>query len=491
MLGLWGAQIFFAARGLDYDGEIYPVVWIAGFAALSFNTSFIFCETVFLLLLPGRCLPEARSAEGKTAVLWCLKDEKDGLVERITYSVTGNSRSNIEFWILSDSDPDGEGREQEMVEKVARKTGVPINYRRRDQRKERKQGNIKEWLAGRRGKYEYLFVCDADSIIPPDAVQKLLRKAEYPGNRDIAIFQAAIHITHAKTLFAEMQRTGQSIAQKLYFPAQQKVFGKSISFGHNCLVRAGDLYRTKIPEGIMSHDIWETALLDRAGKRTVFCEDVVTFDEAPANYLELRRRDRRWAKGTLQAWPLIFLKGISFESRFLAFYSIYLYLCQPLLLAWMLAGFIAEAVYEKPLFASTVYPGSVFVFSLGVICLHKFAVAKSLRDGSLIVKEIAFSTLISLNNVLYQSVDIISLLFERHLCWRPMAKDPFARITWGECAETLWGGCLFGAALFYLGAKGAPSSLILTFPFLMSFVLSIPCVYWTGRVSVRRDEGGG
>ncbi len=38
--------------------------------------------------------------------------------------------------------------------------------------------------------YVYLYVCDADGMIPKGTLLKLLRKAEHPDNRDIAIFQA-------------------------------------------------------------------------------------------------------------------------------------------------------------------------------------------------------------------------------------------------------------------------------------------------------------
>lgn len=483
---LQAAQIFLVARELNFDAGLYALVWLAGFGFFSFNTSFLFWETVFFLILRNRIFPSAEKTDARTAVLWCLKNEKDGICERVAYAVSGNRHRDIDFWILSDSDEMLEGSEREIFSGVSSRTGVPIYYRRREKRIERKQGNIKEWLLEHHTDYRYFFVCDADSIIPPGAVRCLIEMAEHPRNKDIAIFQASIDIAHAKTLFARLQAVGQAIAQRFYFPVQQRIFGKAICFGHNCLIRTGDFLRVRLPEGILSHDIWETALLDRLGKRTVFCEDVVTFDEAPPNYLESRRRDKRWAKGTLGAWPLLFLEGIPIESRFFVFYSIFLYLCQPFFLFWLLSGFVREFFFSMPLFVSFRCSVGVFMFSIGVVFLHKFAAVRKTRDMFSVAGEIALSTILSLNNVFYQSLDLFGLVFEKRLGWKPMKKDPFLKIKFAECFRSLWSGSLTGAALFCLGLKGAPGWFVPSAPFLLSFILAIPCVYLSGK----RSKGG-
>jgi len=480
-------QVLLVARELNFDAGLYAFLWLAGFGFFSFNTSFLFWETVFFLILPEEKFHSVKESRAKAAVIWCLKNERDGICERVAYAVSGNRDQNIDFWILSDSDAAFEDPEREVFAEVSRRTGVPIYYRRREKRIERKQGNIKEWLWEHRTVYRYFFVCDADSIIPPGTVLRLIEKAEHPENKTVAIFQASIDITHAKTLFARLQAAGQAIAQRFYFPAQQRIFGKAVCFGHNCLIRVDDFLRIKLPEGVLSHDIWETALLDRLGKRTVFCGEVATFDEAPSNYLELRRRDRRWAKGTFGAWPLLFLKGIPVESRFLAFYSMYLYLCQPLFLFWMLSGFFWEFFFVSPLFAFPGNSGSVFMFSAAVVFLHKFSAVRNFRGAFLVAKEIVLSTILSLNNVFYQSLDFFSLIFEKKIGWEPMKKDPFLKISFGECFRCLWSGSLTGLVLFCLGLKGAPGWLALSAPFLLSFSLSIPCVYFSGKPPENRS----
>ena len=138
-------------------------------------------------------------------------------------------------------------------------------------------------------------------MVPKGTLLKLLKKALHPENRDIAIFQAFVQIAHAATWYARLEKIGADLSQRFSFTAFQAVFGRTISFGHHHLARAALLKKIRLPKGLLSHDNWDTVLLDQMGYRVAFCPDVYAFDEAPTNYLEARARSRRWSQGTL--WP--------------------------------------------------------------------------------------------------------------------------------------------------------------------------------------------
>jgi membrane glycosyltransferase len=328
-------------------------------------------------------------------------------------------------------------------------------------------------------------------MAPKGTLLKLIRKAEHPENRQVSLFQTFIKITHAKTRFAKIQSIGARLSQELYFRTLQGVFNRQISFGHLCLIRSQDFIRIKIPKGILSHDIWDTTYLDLMGKRIAFCHDVKSWDEAPANYLEARARDKRWAKGTLQSWPLIFKPGVSLETRLFVFYGIYVYWSHLILLFWLILNAVLADTSREPLlffksnntlFFSPFMRQELLIgllLTLVVIYGHKFVLLKRFKLKDIVV-EIIFSTLISLNNIYYQTIDILTLPFEG-LVWKPMKKDPFSTVTLKQVAENLWPTTAIGFLGLYYGVNLESGWIWLSFPLLISFALSIPVVYWTAR----------
>lgn len=470
----------------------FTAFWLFGFTFLAFNLVYMLAASVCSILLKDRPLPEAREAPSRrVAVIYPVKNEGEGLYERIRYSMNSASEAKPDFWLLSDSDPDFLDYEVETVRKLRREFGeTRISYRHRAEPREKKQGNIMEWLH-QHHEYEFFFVCDADTMMAPGTLPKLLRKAAHPEAADIAIFQSRLEIVHAKTYFAKFQAVSSRLAQKLYVRVNQAIFARQVSFGHGCLVRAEAFRQLRLPKGIWSHDIWDMALLDQMGWRTVFCSDTVTYDEVPSHYLELKSRNRRWARGTLQSWPLLFLPRVSLASRFYVFYGIYMYVAQPVFFFWLLASFWAASSFSGFVieFQRYAFLGGTLVdieltgmmiFSLGIVFLHKLAVCRSLEDLGDAVFEILFSTLICLNNVLYQTVDILVIPFQT-AGWIPMKKDPFADVTALNCVRSLWPGTLLGLAGAYFGFLESPEWAMGALPFLVSFTFSIPLTYLTAK----------
>lgn len=470
---------------------IFSALWIFGFGFLFFNVSYLFLLSLAQPFIKEPVLKEAYVKRiPRIALVYPIRNEPHGLSERIDYSFSGNKLPETDLWILSDSSEEFTAYEKNLVAKLERLHPGRVFYRRRENPVERKQGNIGEFIHSH-PEYKYVYVCDADGMVPKGTLLKLLRKAEHPENSDIAIFQCLIRIAHATTWYSRFERIGAYFAQKFSFAAFQALFGETISFGHHHLARTEALRKIRIPRGLLSHDNWDTVRLRQAGYRVVFCPDVYAYDEAPANYLESRARTSRWAQGTLQGWPLVFEPGIGLATRFLAFYGIYLYLSDLVFFYWVILGILSHSELTGELIHFEIdsiwmglYTNStlkwILIFSIAVVFFHKVTILKSWRDFREYVYELVMSTLITLNNFVYAPLDIVSIPL-RKLNWKPMMKDPFAKISFRVTAKNLWLGTAFGALGLLFILMNVHYFIWQATPILASLILSIPAVYLTSK----------
>ncbi len=472
------------------DTAVFSAAWVIGFGFLFFNVAYLFMLSLVQPFIRKPVLKEAYVRQfPKTAIVYPVRNEEHGLYERIHYSFSGNKLPHTDLWILSDSSAEFVPYEQDVMNKLDSLHPGRVFYRRREHPVERKQGNIAEFLHSH-PEYRYIYICDADGMVPKGTLLKLIRKAEHPENKDIAIFQCSIRIAHATTWYSRFERIGTQFAQRFSFTAFQAIFGESISFGHHHLARTDAIRRIRLPRGLLSHDNWDTVLLRKMGYRVVFCPDVYAYDEAPSNYLESRARARRWAQGTLQGWPLIF-KPVSLAARFLAFYAIYLYLADIVFFMWVIFGVLAHCEFTGELIhfeIDSIWFGlctnstlaGILWFSVAVVFLHKITIIRSLRDLREYLYEILISTLVTLNNFIYAPLNILTIPLRR-LHWIPMAKDPFAKIDFWKTIRGLWLGTVFGFLGLYFCIEQTPYFVWQALPILGSLMLSVPLVYLTAR----------
>lgn len=470
---------------------LWSLVWILGFGFLFFNVAYLFLISLVYPFLKTPLLKEAFVKHfPRVALVYPIRNEPYGMSERIHYSFSGNKLPNTDLWILSDSTEDFVPHENELVRKLEALHPGRVFYRRRRNPVERKQGNLAEFLHSH-PEYDYIYVCDADGMVPKGTLLRLLRKAEHPENQDIAIFQAFVRIAHARTWYARFERIGTRFAQKLNFTAVQALFARSISFGHHHLARTKALSKIRIPRGLLSHDNWDTVRLDQTGYRVAFCPDVEAYDEAPSNYLEAKARASRWAYGTLQGIPLIFEPGLTLASRFLAFYGIYLYLADIVFFLWVILGLFShslvtgELIHFKidsiwaGLFTNSILKWTLLA-SLAVVFFHKAVILRTWEDCRHWLYELLVSTLVTLNNFIYGPLHILSIPL-RKLHWRPMAKNPFARVDLAKTVRALWLGTALGLFGLYFCTKLTPYFVWQATPILVSLIFSIPTVYFTAK----------
>ena len=430
-------------------------------ATSSFSVSFGSKESA--TEISGRGFP-------RTAILYLVRNDISGLRSRLRFTMSNNRNHGI--WLVSDSSPEFVRREKEIAQILG------IYYCRRDKGRNRKHGAIKDWLVAYGHRYKYMVLCDADSLLPENFVDRLVTLAESPQYSHAAVLQAEPRVANAVTGFAKFQSIGTLVCSQVYQKALQAVFGGICYFGHNCLVRINDFSNAKIPDGVLSHDMWESAALDMRGKKCALIHGVVGYEEAPVNYLECVKRNARWARGTLETLPLVFRRGLSAGMRFQLYYSSHLFLSHFVFLLWLISGLLVSVEQNFLVFhGGANFTASGIVFSS--IFLAQFIGSTTTQGIRSRLKHLLFTTLMLANNLIYVSLAVITILFPAK--WQPMKKNPGAMLSFKECAVSLWTSAVAGLGCFVIGARWAQLWLFLSLPIVTGLLLAIPLAWWSAR----------
>ena len=357
VIGTFGAGEI--TRSLSSDGiSATDVVLMLLFFALFAWVAFGFLNALagFLLLVSGRSVPTPAASPstlptGRTAMLMPVHNEEVEPVfarlRAMTRSIAAAGGAQLfEVFILSDSRPEREAAEHRAFRRLRGLSPLPIWYRRRTVNEGRKPGNIADWVRNHGGGYDYMLVLDADSLMSGAAVMRLA--AAMDRHPQVALLQTIPMVIGGETLFARWQQ----FAARLYGPVFSAGLlwwsGAEASFwGHNAILRVAafaescGLPKLSGPEPfgghVMSHDMYEAALLRRRGWacHMVAMQDG-TYEEYPPTFVEHAARDRRWCQGNLQHLRLLDTAGLHWVSRLQLLMGASAYLTSPLWL--MLLG---------------------------------------------------------------------------------------------------------------------------------------------------------
>jgi len=268
----------------------------------------------------------------RTAVLVPVYNEDpvrvSAAIDAMAQGLGSQAPGNFHFFILSDSNDPGAWINEERVFSrlvTERDDHCPVYYRHRRDNRERKAGNIADWVQRWGGGYQAMLVLDADSIMSPATMVEMARRLEAePG---LGLLQTLPSIVWGNTLYARLQQ----FANRLYGP----VFGNGLSvwhgegsnfWGHNAIIRTRafadaahlPVLKGKAPFGghVISHDFIEAALLRRAGWSVRLDSDLdESFEEPPPSITDVLVRDRRWCQGNLQHSRFLFAQGLAFTNR--------------------------------------------------------------------------------------------------------------------------------------------------------------------------------
>ncbi len=262
------------------------------------------------------------------------------------------AHAEFEIVVLSDStDADAWIRETLSVDRMRRSLAVimPVWYRRRWQNLARKSGNVEDFVKRWGGRYDFMIVLDADSLIDAPTLARLARAMQ--ADPDLGILQTAPQLIGAKTLFGRLQQFAACVYGPVITRGLAAWSGDTGNYwGHNAIIRVAAFaascglphLKGRKPFGghVLSHDFVEAALMRRSGWKVAMTTELgCSWEESPPSLIDIAVRDRRWAQGNLQHSKIIGASGLRLTSRLHLGIGIMSYLSSPLWLLLLTLGF--------------------------------------------------------------------------------------------------------------------------------------------------------
>lgn len=462
LFGLTIALAVFGTREMYevISGDVTVIQWVfLVLFAINFTwISFAGCQALlgfFLILerdLFGRRPIHNSLPTIRTAILVPVYNEEPHRVSAAISAMAGalvnEAPDKFSFFILSDTNnPTAWVGEEQTFYKLVENSEAqcPIYYRHRHNNKERKAGNISDWVMRWGGGYEAMLVLDADSIMSAQTMIEMSRRIEAdPG---LGLLQTLPSIVWGTTLYARLQQ----FANRLYGP----VFGNGLSvwhgegsnfWGHNAIIRTAAFAASahlpvlsgRPPFGghVISHDFIEAALLRRSGWSVRLDTDLTeSFEEPPPSITDVLVRDRRWCQGNLQHSRFLFARGLAMTSRIHILSGIMAYLSAVFWLLLLSTGLIlaVQASLTKPEYFAqpSLFPTwpvfnseraiELFVISMAIVLLPKVLgwttalinVKRCVRYGGPIL--LTFSVIIEI--LLSALVAPIMMLAQSRMVW--------------------------------------------------------------------------
>ncbi|MAS44977.1 MAG: glucans biosynthesis glucosyltransferase MdoH [Rhodobacteraceae bacterium] len=424
---------------------------------------------------------------------------------------------DFEIFVISDTrDADAWSRETTAFAALREALGDPASggmaawYRRRTLNTGRKAGNVQDFVERWGGRYDFMLVLDADSLMLPETILEMVRRMQAAPR--LGLLQTTPALTGAETPFAKLQE----FAGGLYGP----VVARGVSawqgddgnfWGHNAVIRVQAFADSAgLPElpgrkpfggHVMSHDFVEAALLRRAGWDVRMDPDLEgSWEGLPQSLSAFSVRDRRWAQGNLQHAAVIGARGLRWPNRLHMAIGIGSYLASPVWLLMLLVGLaitVQASWYRPEYFPATfqLFPSWprfdairmtwLFVGAMGVLLLPKFiGLGRALAIGSIrrryggglritagAVVELLLSALIAPVMMLMQSRHVVDILLGRDSGWNPQTRDGVAP-PWREAIADHAGHAAAGALLAAALLVTQPEVLIWLSPVVAGLLLA-------------------
>ncbi len=411
---------------------------------------------------PGAA-PEAARAPPRTALIMPVYNEEPRYVfarlRAIWESLMAtDAADDFDIFVLSDTrDPDIWVEEELRWQKLLEETHGHgrIFYRNRRDNAYRKAGNVADFVRSWGGRYRYMTVLDADSLMSGRTLERMVAILEaQPG---VAVLQVPAMPVNNASLFARLLQFGSALYGPLYSAGMNFwQAGDANYFGHNALIRVEPFARHcglptlpgRLPFGgpILSHDFVEAAMLRRAGWEVWTAHDLGgSFEEIPPTLIDYAKRDRRWCQGNLQHARLIGARGWRGLSRLHLTMGVMSYLASPLWFLFLAAAGVEawSQSRETPVYffgrsLFPIWPASytfelmtVLLVTLSILFLPKLlALAQLLSDRSRwerfggpwraaasVVLETLFSMLAAPVLMLFQTKFVIAILLRRSIGW--------------------------------------------------------------------------
>ncbi|TPE50787.1 glucans biosynthesis glucosyltransferase MdoH [Amaricoccus solimangrovi] len=418
----------------------------------------------------------------------------------------------FDLFVLSDTNKDEVWLAEEAMIAEARRDPViarHLFYRHRLRNRERKVGNLSDWVERWGGAYEYFVVFDADSLMDAATIIELAHRIE--ADDEAGLIQTVPRLINGRTVLARAQQFAARVYGPLLARGLGVWFGNAGNYwGHNAIIRteafasaAGlPILPGRKPFGgmVMSHDFVEAAMMRRAGWSIVMADDLGgSYEQAPPNLMELVARDRRWCQGNLQHLALINTAGFHPLSRLHLAMGVMSYLASPLWFLFLLTGmllalhanlvppnYFPEGWSLFPTWPQIDARRAMMLFGLcmlvlflpkllGLVAFLGERAARGLRIRAVVgfFVENIVSALIAPVMMLAQTRSVVEILTGADSGWRAQARDA-ERIPW----RVLWSfhhrHMFVGVVLAVLAGLISWSLLAWMSPALTGMIIAIP-----------------
>jgi len=430
-----------------------------------------------------------------TLLAVCCRDEDMATVLPPLHALWRGLDVPATIAILSDtSDPRRAAIEAAAVAALAA-TLPPgsVRYRRRADNTGWKAGNVMDFLDHHSEGHAFLLLLDADSVMSPDLVSRMVR--QMAAQPRLGLLQANVAGHGAVTRFAHWFGVGHAPGAGVWVAGQNSWQGPQGGFwGHNALLRIAPFRRhcrlDPLPNGqhILSHDFVEAARLQAAGweVRILPVEDG-SWERHPPDLLASLDRDRRWAAGNMQYRFLLRDARLSRLGRFQMVQAMLHYGLAPLwfaLLPLAVLNATMGGAEGTPLGALLAWLAlSYAALHLPRLAGHARLVTRhswpALLDA---VRESAFMILFEGIMALDKTLIVLSQALGRTRPSWPAQQREGRRLGWAEACRYLWPHMLAGGGLLAVLVTGGSSFAVLAaLPALAGLLLAVPFCVMTAR----------
>ena len=236
-------------------------------------------------------------------------------VEESVLSCVRQDYPNYTVYILDDSSsPEYQAR----VDAFAARFPGLAEVVRRPKREGFKAGNMNYCLSEAATEEPYFAIADADEILPPDFLRKLVPVMEAD---PLCGFTQANHRANpgAESSLAQAMGIGVDLHWKWYQPLRNN-YGFVMFLGHGALLRRKCWEEVGGFPDIVSEDLGFAIEIREKGYRGRFVEDVVCYEDFPDTVRAFRIRHMKWTRGTSEflakkmGW-LLKAKNISWTEK--------------------------------------------------------------------------------------------------------------------------------------------------------------------------------
>jgi membrane glycosyltransferase len=430
----------------------------------------------------------------------------------------------FEVFILSDTrDPDIWVQEELQWRRWCLELGHPqmVFYRNRVENTSRKSGNLADFCKRWGGRYRYMIVLDADSLMSGSTIVEMVARMER--NPHVALIQVPPVPVNHTSLFARMIQFAGGLYGRMFAAGLSYwQLGTSNYWGHNAIIRVKPfadhcgLPTLTGPEPfggeILSHDFVEAALLRRAGWEVWLAYDLGgSYEEVPPTLIDYAKRDRRWCQGNLQHSRLVSAFGFRPISRIHFAMGVMSYAASPLWLIFLvltgLQAYIQSLHIPVYFFANSLLPvwptsytvemTTVLWVTLAMLFLPKLLALALLgikrglgaqfgglpKAGASVLIESLFSVLLAPILMLFQSKFVLAILLRKAVGWPPQQRGDH-QTGLAEAMGAHWIHTMVAIIAGTLSYIYVPDFFWWFTPVLAGLVLAVPVSMFTSRTSL-------